>query len=230
MLNDVLDGGDNESAHEQSLKAGWIMRLRSSGVLDHEVLKALEAVPRRKFLTNAQQQFLYEDRAFPIDCGQMGTAPSLIGQIATFLQLDRTHNMLEIGTGSGYQTAVLSWIGGQILSIERFRRLSELAKDRIQACRITNVDIVHSDGLSLTSYDDENGDSFDRILLNGSVERVPSFLFDLLSDDGRLIAPVRDAEGQDHLMQYDRIGARIEETKLSPVWFVPLMDGVAKKL
>lgn len=165
------DGRSDENLAKQ---AAWVMKLRSQGVRNFDVLSALEAIPRKIFLSAGQQFLAYENRAFPIDCGQMSTQPSLIGKVADFLEFKPDHSLLEIGSGSGYQCAVLSNICDRIVSMERYRTLADLARDRLRSCKITNVDVMHADGLA-SPIDDEDGGPFDRILLNGSLERVPGF-------------------------------------------------------
>ncbi|WP_310620392.1 protein-L-isoaspartate O-methyltransferase family protein [Flexibacterium corallicola] len=230
MMDALVDQYESEETQERTARAGWIMGLRTAGVLDRNVLKALENVPRKLFLNASQQRYLYEDRAFPIDCGQMSTAPSTIGKTAAFLKLGNNHSLLEIGTGSGYQTAVLSCIAGSILSMERYKSLVLLARDRVDACKLSNVKIVQGDGLSqMPSFEDDDT-IYDRILLNGAVERVPDFLFGRLSYGGRLIAPIKDEEHMCSLIAYEKEGENLQEEHLGKFRFISLTPGTAVKL
>ncbi|KZL19129.1 Protein-L-isoaspartate O-methyltransferase [Pseudovibrio axinellae] len=230
MEDSLFADEDGRSEENLAKQAAWVMKLRSVGVQDLEVLGALEAIPRKIFLSASQQFLAYEDRAFPIDCGQMSTQPSLIGKVADFLQMKPDHSLLEIGTGSGYQCAVLSKICDRIVSLERYRTLADLSRERLRSCKITNVDVVHADGFAAPIDEEDDGGPFDRIILNGALERVPGFLFDRLAPGGRLLAPLKKENGMCHLIQYDKGGRGLDETMLGRFRYVSLTPGIAAKL
>ncbi|KZK80291.1 Protein-L-isoaspartate O-methyltransferase [Pseudovibrio sp. W64] len=223
---------DEEGRFDENLakQAAWVMKLRSEGVRNLEVLGALEAIPRRIFLSASQQFLAFEDRAFPIDCGQMSTQPSLIGKVADFLQMKPDHSLLEIGSGSGYQCAVLSKICDRIVSLERYRTLADLARERLRSCKINNVDVIHADGLVAPVDEEDDGGPFDRIILNGALDRVPGFLFDRLAPGGRLLAPIKHESGICRLIQYDKGGRGLDETDLGGFRYLSLTPGIAAKL
>lgn len=214
---------------ERERRAAWVMDLRSRGVSDYAVLGALEAVDRKLFLYAKHQSHAYEDRAFPIDCGQMSTAPSMVGKICGLMELKGDHRILEIGTGSGYQSAILSKLAGEIVTLERYRTLAELAEDRIRSSKITNVTVIHGDGLSAVDEEEERG-LFDRIILNGSVERLPAFLLDDLHPGGKIFVPLRGNERLPVFTVFEKAGRSTEQKALGGFRFLPLTPGIAAKL
>ncbi|WP_206597488.1 protein-L-isoaspartate O-methyltransferase family protein [Polycladidibacter stylochi] len=215
-------------------RAGFIMMLRNCGIMDHRVLKAIESVPRRVFLGALYQTHGYEDRLFPIECGQMSTSPTMIGRLITLLDLNEKHRVMEIGTGTGYMSAILAHLCQSVVSVERYKTLVALAQDRFEALKIDNIELVHGDGLVLNDSEfDEFGAeaSYDRIVLTGSVTKVPSFLFNCLSPGGKLVAPISSSKGDPcNLMVYDWAGREKREVCYGQFRFFPLTPGVAVKL
>ncbi|MDD7908749.1 MULTISPECIES: protein-L-isoaspartate O-methyltransferase family protein [Pseudovibrio] len=227
-LSEVPGAAEAHEA-ERERRAAWVMDLRSNGVSDYAVLGALEAVDRRMFLYAKHQALAYADRAFPIDCGQMSTPPSMTGKICGLMELKGDHRVLEIGTGSGYQSAILSKLVGEVVTLERYRTLAQLAEDRIRSSRITNVTVLHADGLSAVSDEEERG-QFDRILLNGCVDRLPGFLLDELLPGGKIYVPIRGEGRLPILTVFEKAGRSTEQKPLGAFRFLPLTPGIAAKL
>lgn len=162
------------------------MKLRGMGVTDTRLLRALELVPRRMFVAAAHQASAYLDRSLPIECGQTINAPSTVALMVSALAVEPGHKVLEVGCGSGFQAAILAHLAAQVVTMDRFRSLIDIAEDRLTALKITNVITLLGDGLEgFTRYA-----PYDRILLDGAVEKVPTALLDQLADRGILVAPV----------------------------------------
>jgi protein-L-isoaspartate(D-aspartate) O-methyltransferase len=164
-------------------KAAFLLRLRASGLRDLDLLRALEKVPREIFLPHRLVDLARRDLALPIGCGQTLTEPSLVARMIEALSLAQHQRVLEIGTGSGYATAVLSEIVDEVVSIERFQTLAIAARLRLQRLGKTNAAVIFADGLAISP---EAG-PFGRILVHGSLDEVPQRFVDLLAEDGRIV-------------------------------------------
>lgn len=215
-----------EKESDRVAVAGFLLRLRQEGITDRRVLSAIEAVPRRLFVPHEARDTAYLERALPIECGQTISAPALVALMTAALDVGPTDLVLEIGTGSGYQAAILSHLAGHVYTIDRFRTLVELAELRFRTLRIANITAIVGDG---TLGWPANA-TFDRIILTAATERVPEALFDQLRDGGVLIAPVGPVEGVQVLTRYAKAGGKIEDTPLADVRFVPMIPGKAERL
>lgn len=200
-------------------------RLRDDGIADETFLAAVAAVPRRLFLASAYQASAYSDRALPIECGQTISAPSTTATLVQSLTLKPDHKILEIGTGSGYQSAILGRLVAHVVSVERFRTLAELATERMALLKVANVQVLHADGFDGFT----RSAPYDRILLDGSVARIPPAVLDQLADRGILVAPVGTGAEQT-LVRVVRDGRLFHRTEIGPVRFVPLVEGLAARL
>ena len=206
--------------------AGFLLRLRRQGITDRRVLSALEAVPRRLFVPHGARETAYLERALPIDCGQTISAPELVGLMTASLDVQPDHQVLEIGTGSGYQAAVLSHLARHVYTIERFRTLSELAQLRFKTLKLTNITAVVGDG---TLGWPANA-TFHRIIITAATEAVPPPLFEQLRPGGILLAPVGPVDGTQALTRYRRGDTGLTSEILGEVRFVPLIPGKAERL
>lgn len=214
------------SAEEIEARAALVLALRRLGVRDRVVLSAVEHVPRRLFLTAAHHRLAYEDRPLPIECGQTVSSPSLVARAVEALELSESRSILEVGTGSGYQTAVLAHVAGRIDSIDRYRTLAELARQRVAALKLDNVVIHHGDGLQ--GFLERA--PYDRIILTGAVQNVPETLFAQLSANGILIAPVGPPGELQHLTRYRKADGGMTKEVLEQVRAVTLTGGKAELL
>ncbi|MFK7902871.1 MAG: protein-L-isoaspartate(D-aspartate) O-methyltransferase [Nitratireductor sp.] len=205
--------------------AGLLLRLRQSGIIDHELFQAFEAVPRQNFVPLIFLEDCYSRGAFPIECGQIMTSADVLAKTLLALELNKKHRVLEIGTGSGYQTALLSHLSGKVKSFERFRTLVEKAKHRLETLKISNVMIEHKDG-----REGEEGALFDRVILNGSVEEMPKHFLEQIASNGILIAPIGPKDGVQVMTKLTKIGARFHKDALFEVRMQPLMASVAKAI
>jgi len=205
----------------EARKIRLIMELRQQGITDQAVLAAIERVPRDVFIPQAFHDQAYENTALPIGQGQTISQPAVVGYMTQALELGPRMKVLEIGTGCGYQAAVLSKLCRRVYSIERYRELLRAAEKRFSALRIGNVTTRWGDGMK--GWLEQA--PFDRIILTAAATKVPVELFHQLSADGILIAPIGRSSHEQVLVRYRRKGNEWEPENLWPVRFVPLLDG-----
>jgi len=204
-----------------------IMHLRTAGIRDTRVLAALERVPRALFVAPSHAEHSYRDRSLPIDCGQTISQPYVVAYMTEKLTLSRDMKVLEIGTGSGYQTAVLAHLCRRVYTIERYRTLARQAEQRFRTLGLSNIVAIVGDG----SKGWFGQAPFDRIIVTAAAPARPDVLIDQLKDDGILVAPVDFGAAGQRIMRYvRREGGVIDEEQLIPVRFVPLVEGVAKTM
>jgi protein-L-isoaspartate(D-aspartate) O-methyltransferase len=201
-----------------------IMQLRRRGIRDTAVLRAIELVPRDLFVDPAFADHAYQDIALPIECGQTISQPYVVAFMTEKLELDPLHKVLEIGTGSGYQAAVLSHLCRRVYTIERWRELQKLAERRFAKLRIANITTIIGDGW--LGWPPQA--PFDRIVVTAAAPRPPQALYDQLKLDGRMILPLGGSREDQQLVQIDKTKDGPIEKVLLPVRFVPLLHGVAK--
>ena len=202
-----------------------VMSLRGGGVTDAKVMGARERTPRHLFVPDRFGDQAYDDRALPIDCGQTISQPLIVALMTQALKLDDRCKVLEIGTGSGYQAAVLARLARRVYTVERYRTLSREAEARFEALRLTNIVTRIGDG---TQGWPEQA-PFDRIILTASAPQRPDAILEQLKDGGIAVAPV-DRDIKQVLVRYVREGDTIVETDLMDVRFVPLVKGEARAL
>lgn len=206
-------------------KAEFQLTLRRRGISDQAVLRAMEEVPREEFVEPHSRIEAFADAALPIACGQTISQPFVVAYMSEQLRLAPRQRVLEVGTGSGYQAAVLSQLAGEVVSFERFKTLGLRAAERLKRLGCHNVRVEIGDGLNPgTAFGD-----FDRIIVTAAVEAVPSALTDLLKPDGILIAPVGSQQGAQILVRLTRKGDELVREDLIGVRFVPALPGVAKE-
>ncbi|MGQ7272522.1 protein-L-isoaspartate(D-aspartate) O-methyltransferase [Marinobacter sp. DSM 11874] len=199
-----------------------VQRLREGGIESDRVLEVIGQVPRHIFLDEALSHRAYEDTSLPIGHGQTLSQPYIVARMTELLLAHAPQRVLELGTGSGYQTAVLSQLFPEIYSVERIRPLQDRARDRLRQLNVRNVLLKHADGGMGWP---ERG-PFDGIIVTAAPVEVPSELLDQLADGGVLIAPV--GEENQVLVEIIRKGNRFERHNLEPVHFVPLLGGVIR--
>jgi protein-L-isoaspartate(D-aspartate) O-methyltransferase len=193
-------------------------QIAGRGIRDPRVLETLREVPRHLFVPDDQRPHAYEDRALPIASGQTISQPYIVAVMTELLAPEATHKVLEIGTGSGYQAAILARLSRQVTSIERHAELADAARRRLQALGITNVDVLVGDGTEGLPGDAP----FDRILVTAGAPAVPESLKVQLAERGRLVLPVGPS-GYQHLTVVDRFGTSFEQREHDPCVFVPLI-------
>ncbi len=210
-----LDDGDR--AREDMVR----YQLLDRGVTDPRVLAAFRAVPRELFAGEANAGRAYDDAALPIDAGQSISQPYIVGVMVQALALAATDRVLEVGSGSGYVSAILSHLVPKVVAIEWHPELAALARRRFERLGIGNVDIRVGDG----TQGWQGSASFDAILVSARAPQVPPALLQQLAPGGRLVMPIGDREPQDLArLRRSADGASIERDSLGPVAFVPLLS------
>ena len=202
------------------------LNLRRRGISDQTVLRAMEAIPRDVFVEPADRADAYRDSALGIACGQTISQPFVVAYMTEQLQLQKHHRVLEIGTGSGYQAAILSRLCGHVLSIERYRMLADSARARLEQVGCHNVEVMLGDGFDVPP----GAGNFDRIIVTAAMEQVPEALMQRLEPGGILIAPVGPHRGTQTLVRITRTEAGFERKALVDVRFVPALPGIAREL
>ncbi|WP_371423971.1 protein-L-isoaspartate(D-aspartate) O-methyltransferase [Tardiphaga sp.] len=200
--------------------------LRRRGISDRLVLRAMEDIPRDRFVEPNDRAHAWRDTALAIACGQTISQPFVVAYMTEQLQLNAGHRVLEVGTGSGYQAAILSKLVRDVLSIERYRTLADAARTRLEALGLHNIEVMLGDGLNPAA----NLGSFDRIIVTAAVEEVPVALTDRLAEDGILVAPVGPHNGVQTLVRIHKTGGGLERKDLVDVRFVPALPGIAREL
>ncbi len=201
-----------------------VQRLQDQGILDERVLDRIRSVPRHLFMDEALATRAYEDTALPIGFGQTISQPYIVARMTEqLLTAGPVRRVLEVGTGCGYQTAVLAPLVEEIYSVERIAALLGRARRTLRELKIRNANFRHADG----NIGWAARAPFDGILVTAAPHAVPSALFEQLALGGRLIAPV-GPEGRQELIRYTKTEKRVERESLGPVSFVPLLSGLQR--
>ncbi|HEY1614420.1 MAG TPA: protein-L-isoaspartate(D-aspartate) O-methyltransferase [Rhizomicrobium sp.] len=206
-----------------------VMALRGQGITDQAVLAAIERTPREIFVDEPFLATAYENIALPIACGQTISQPFIVAYMTEVLEIDARHRVLEIGTGSGYQGAVLALLCRMVYTVERHRPLLRVAEARFKTLKLHNIVVRHGDGLH--GWTEQA--PFDRILLTAAVSEIPEALVAQLKPGGILIAPLAAPAAPErvsqHLVKIMRTEAGTTEQKLIPVAFVPMLPGLPQE-
>lgn len=199
-----------------------VEQLSTRGITDKPILQSFMNVPRHLFVDPAIGSRAYDDCSFPIGYAQTISQPYTIAFMVQSLQLRKTDRVLEIGTGSGYQTAILSLLANEVYSIERIASLSRKAEAVLSRIHTGKIRLKVGDG----SHGWQRHAPFDKIIVSAAMKEMPGKLLDQLATGGALIAPI--AAGSEHLTLYSKVGEKITERRLSKCAFVPLKKGVGK--
>jgi protein-L-isoaspartate(D-aspartate) O-methyltransferase len=203
------------------------LTLRRRGISDQAVLRTMEEVPREMFVEPSDRDDAYRDSALGIACGQTISQPFVVAYMTEQLQVQRAHRVLEIGTGSGYQAAILSRLCREVLTVERYRTLADAARVRLGQLGYDNIEVLLGDGFGLTGVTG----TFDRIIVTAAMEQIPEQLTDRLEQPGGiLIAPVGPHHGSQTLIRVVRTDRGFERKELVDVRFVPALPGIAREL
>jgi len=214
MFNSTESDADLDSAKQRMLRK----QLRRRGIHDRQVLAAMAKVPRELFVVEESRADAYADRALPIDCQQTISQPYIVGLMTLALELSGTERVLEIGTGSGYQTAVLAELAREVVSIERHPELARRAAAILGRLEYGNVELIVGDG----TLGCPSGAPFDRIIVTAAAADCPPALFDQLVEDGLLVIPLGTRDYQ-MLQAIRKVDGRPCAVNLSACRFVPLL-------
>jgi protein-L-isoaspartate(D-aspartate) O-methyltransferase len=204
----------------------FLLNLRRHGITDAAVLKAMDEVPREHFVTSTYADMAYADQALPIACGQTISQPYVVAYMTERLAVKPQHRVLEVGTGSGYQAAILSRIAREVVSIERYRTLAEAAHTRLATLGYGNVEVVVGDGFS--GYPAKA--PYDRIIVTAAAEDVPQALVDQLAEGGVMVLPVGPHNDGQVIVTLTKTEQGLRRQELIGVRFVPLLRGKAREL
>lgn len=201
-------------------KAQLIMQLRSQSILDVAVLSALEKVPREIFVPKPLHKHAYENASLPIQGGQTISQPYVVARMTEALALKASDRVLEIGTGSGYQTAILAHLARRIYSVERIRPLQVDAENKLRSLKLSNILYRHADGY----LGWPEAAPFEKIIITCQIPELPFPLIDQLKENGKLVAPI-GAPGEENLVVVTKHHGSIKQDILMPVRFVPMVAG-----
>jgi protein-L-isoaspartate(D-aspartate) O-methyltransferase len=204
----------------------FLLALRKRGINDPAVLRAMDQVPREHFVESSFIDSAYADQALPIACGQTISQPYVVAYMTEQLRVEPHHRVLEVGTGSGYQAAILSRLAGEVITVERYRTLAEAARIRLKTLGYDNVEVRLGDGLAGIP----ERAPFDRIIVTAAAETIPDNLVAELAEDGIMVLPLGPHSSSQQLVKLRKRSAGLEKEDLIGVRFVPLLPGTAREL
>jgi protein-L-isoaspartate(D-aspartate) O-methyltransferase len=223
MTDDPEDNPTSGTLAERKMR--FLFALRSRGVTDARVLTAMEKVDRGLFLRNIFADRAYEDMPLPIACGQTISQPSVVGLMTQALAVNPRDTVLEVGTGSGYQAAILSHLARRVYSVDRYRRLVREAAELFRRLDIPNITTLTADG----SHGLPDQAPFDRIIVTAAAEDPPGPLLEQLKPGGIMVVPVGQSDAVQALIKVTRTARGFDYEELRPVRFVPLVEGLGSE-
>lgn len=211
---------EDEPAAERKMR--FLFALRSRGVTDTRVLTAMERIDRGHFVRGLFAERAYEDMPLPIACGQTISQPSVVGLMTQALNVQPRDTVLEVGTGSGYQAAILSQLARRVYTVDRHRRLVREAQEVFADLGLVNIVAMAADG----SFGLPDQAPFDRIIVTAAAEDPPGPLLAQLKIGGIMVVPVGQSDTVQHLIKVTRVDTGYDYEELRPVRFVPLVEGL----
>ena len=202
----------------------FLYALRSQGVTDRRVLSAMEKIDRGAFVKGLFAERAYDDTPLPIACGQTISQPSVVGLMTQALRVEPRHKVLEVGTGTGYQAAILSQLARRVYTVDRFRRLVREAQAVFDELKLTNITAMTADG----SHGLPDQAPFDRILVTAAAEDPPGTLLSQLRIGGIMVVPVGQSDAVQSLIRVTRGPDGYDYEEILPVRFVPLVEGLGQ--
>ena len=208
-----------------TLKMQFLFSLRKAGVVDKKVLDAMERVDRKNFVTSVFSEKAYDDTPLPIACGQTISQPTVVGLMTQALQVTSRDKVLEVGTGSGYQAAILSLLARRVYTVERHSLLVNNASKVFQKLNISNITAICADG----GYGLEQQAPFDRIIVTAASDDPPASLLSQLKTGGIMVIPVGQSDNMQNLIKIAKTDGGYDYQDLQTVRFVPLVAGTEKE-
>jgi protein-L-isoaspartate(D-aspartate) O-methyltransferase len=216
---------DDPSEELAERKMRFLFALRSRGVTDARVLTAMERIDRGQFVRGIFADRAYEDMPLPIACGQTISQPSVVGLMTQALHVNPRDTVLEVGTGSGYQAAILSQLARRVYTVDRYRRLAREAADLFRQLDLANITTITADG----SFGLPDQAPFDRIIVTAAAEDPPGPLLEQLKPGGIMVLPVGQSDAVQSLIKVTRTVTGFDYEELRPVRFVPLVEGLGSE-
>ena len=214
----------NEAEKIAERKMQFLFALRSEGVTDARVLTAMERIDRGPFIRGYFAERAYEDMPLPIACGQTISQPSVVGLMTQALKVTSRDTVLEVGTGSGYQAAILSQLARRVYTVDRHKRLVREASEVFRRLDLTNITALAADG----SFGLPDQAPFDRIIVTAAAEDPPGPLLAQLKIGGIMVLPVGQSDAVQRLIRVTRSNSGFDYDELRPVRFVPLVEGLGR--
>ena len=205
-------------------KMQFLFQLRQKGITDARVLTAMEKIDRGAFVRGHFADRAYEDMPLPIQSGQTISQPSIVAQMTQALDIQPRDTVLEVGTGSGYQAAILSQLARRVYTVDRHRNLTRAAEVIFTRLGLPNITVITGDG----SFGLPDQGPFDRILVTAAAEETPGPLLQHLKPGGIMVVPVGQSDAVQSLIKVSRTDDGFDYDELMPVRFVPLLEGIAR--
>jgi protein-L-isoaspartate(D-aspartate) O-methyltransferase len=213
--NDMPDGREGF--------ASFLLRLRGKGIVAKSLISAFEATPRQAFVPDRWQSVAWTEGMIPIECGEAIEGPDLQAEIIASLAIEPGHRVLEVGTGSGFTAAVMARLAAKVVTVERYKTLTEQARQRFEALGLTNAFVRQADGSQGLAAEGP----FDRIVVWAAFESMPRSFADQLSSGGVMISPIGPDEGLQTLTKLTKIGSRFEREDIGTVRLQPIAKSIA---
>jgi protein-L-isoaspartate(D-aspartate) O-methyltransferase len=215
-----------QSVDDRVGRMGFLLLLRRRGIMDQNVLRAMDQVPREYFVPPEHGARAYSDQALPIACGQTISQPYVVAYMTERLAVSPEHRVLEIGTGSGYQAAILSRLAREVVSIERYRTLAVAARIRFETLGYANIEVIVGDGFE--GVPDKA--PYDRIIVTASVQTTPAALIEQLAEGGIMVLPLGPPTRWQTIVKLTKSKDGTDREDLIAVRFVPLLSGKAQEM
>jgi protein-L-isoaspartate(D-aspartate) O-methyltransferase len=214
-MNEVIDG--------REAFASFLLRLRGKGIVAKDLISAFEATPRHAFVPDRWQAVAWAEGMIPIECGEAIEGPDLQAEILASLAIEPGHRVLEVGSGSGFSAAVMARLAARVVTVERYKTLTEQARRRFEALGLTNAFVRQADGSQGLAAEGP----FDRIVVWAAFDSMPRSFAEQLSSGGVMISPIGPDEGVQTLTKLTKIGSRFEREDIGTVRLQPIAKAVA---
>ncbi len=217
------DAAATDTQSQREAFASFLLRLRGKGIVAKDLVSAFEATPRHLFVPERWQSVAWSEGMIPIECGEAIEGPDLQAQVIASLAIEPGHRVLEVGTGSGFTAAVMSRLAARVQTLERYKTLTGLARQRFESLGITNALVRQADGSQGLAAEGP----FDRIVVWAAFDSLPRNFAEQLASNGVMIAPIGPEEQPQTLAKLTKMGSRFEREDVGTVRLQPIMRGLA---